>query len=245
MLPTQLLERLSVGRVTGLGLLLRRQAQLVEEDLAQLGGRVDHELDSSQVLDLLLQPVGLGRQLARQPAQPLDVDPNPGILHPAQHPHQGPLDLVVQLRHAPGAQGGAQRFDQPGHSGRPAGGVAGGIGAGARQIQLPGRRGVGGPQLDPGVAQGQILQQVLVTRGVNQVGGDGGIELEPGKDHAHHRQAPHQGFGVVGGHVDPVVAEQIPQRGSHSGVFEQRLGPPHHLDRAVRRRGQRSECQPP
>ena len=55
-----------------------------------------------QILDLFLEPAGLGCQLARQAPQPLDVDPHAGVLHLGQHPNQGALDLVVQPRHPPG-----------------------------------------------------------------------------------------------------------------------------------------------
>ena len=65
-LTAQLLERLGVGRVPGLGPLLRGEAELVEQDLPQLRGGVDDELGPGQVLDLLLQPAGLRRQLAGQ-----------------------------------------------------------------------------------------------------------------------------------------------------------------------------------
>ena len=94
--PRQLLQRLGVGRVAGLGLLLGREAELVEEDLPQLRGGVDEELGPRQLLDLLLEPARLHGQLAGQAAQPVDVDADAGVLHPGQHLYQRPLDLVVE-----------------------------------------------------------------------------------------------------------------------------------------------------
>ena len=52
-----------------------------------------------------------------------------------------------------------------------------------------------------------------------------------GKDHAELGQPPHQGLGVVGRHVDPVVADQVLEGGPHAGVVEHRLAEVHHLDR--------------
>ena len=67
------------------------------------------------------------------------------------------------------------------------------IGAGPAQVQLTRRRRVRGPQLHAGVAQGQVLQQVLVAGRVDQVGGDGRVELQVGKDRRPSPPAPASG----------------------------------------------------
>ena len=110
----QLLERLVVGRIPGLRLLARRQAELAVEDLAQLLDGIDEERAAGQLVDLALKGPGLVGQHAPQAGELDGVDPHADQLHPGQHPDQRPLHLVVEARHAPRRQRRGQR-------GRPAG----------------------------------------------------------------------------------------------------------------------------
>ena len=103
-LAAQLLERGGVGGVAGLGLLLRGQAELVEQDRPQLRRGVDVELDR--------RPRSWMAARARSPRSPagrsgpevVDVDADADALHPGQHPHQRPLDVVVQVAQALGVE---------------------------------------------------------------------------------------------------------------------------------------------
>ena len=61
-----------------------------------------------------------------------------------------------------------------------------------------------------------------------------------GKDQVDLGQPPHQGLGVVGGNVNPVIAHQVLKGGSYPGIVEDRLTEADHVDRpgAWRQRGQ-------
>ena len=142
-LAAQLLERRRVGGEPCLRLLLGLEAELVEQDGAELLGRVDDEPVAGELLDLLLEPVGLDRELARQLAQVLDVDAHAHLLHPRQHAHQRALDVVVEAAEAPGLERLAESGRQAGDRHRAPGGVLR-RGAGvAGEVELAGGRRIG------------------------------------------------------------------------------------------------------
>ena len=163
-LAAQLLEGLGVGREARLGLLLRGQAQLVEQHLAQLRGRVDDELRR--------RPGPGSRPRAGGPPTPARwpggaAGPRrPGRRPPPSGPAPGraavrPRRRVCDMpRAARAALSGSTRRATA--AARRAASL-GGIDAGPAQVELAGGRAVGRPQLEAGVAQGQVLQQVLVT----------------------------------------------------------------------------------
>ena len=72
--PDELLEHGRVRRVAGLRSLALRQLQLLEQDVAELLGRADRELVPDGGVDLLLEPRDLGRELAIEHGQRLEVD---------------------------------------------------------------------------------------------------------------------------------------------------------------------------
>ena len=97
MLPAELFQHLGVGRIPSLGLLVGGQAQLVEQDLAQLLGGVDVELLPGQVVDAVPAAVdALGQHLAEL-GQRLPVDAEAALLHLRQHRAEGQFYRVQQI----------------------------------------------------------------------------------------------------------------------------------------------------
>jgi len=162
-LAAQALERGGIGGVAGLGLLLRRQPQPVEQHLPELLRRVDVELLAGVGDNLVAQALGIGFELAPQSVQPGDVHTDTAVLHPRQHPHQRHLDRVVQHLGAAVAQFGAKGFRQAGGGqGLERGtGPQRLAGLGERQPSLRHGLGLAGGQGTSGVARQEIADGVV------------------------------------------------------------------------------------
>ena len=174
--PAQLLERGGVGREAGLRLLLRREAELVEQDLAQLRRRVDVELVAGVVLDLGVEPRRTRRRAGRRSARSSATStPTPTSSMRASTRDERHLDVVVEraqaLRVERAASSGATRRSTA-SARRP---------AIVRRRRCRRRRGRAGPRRrasarsqrsSAGVAQQQLLEQVRRLGRVEQVGGD-------------------------------------------------------------------------
>jgi hypothetical protein len=143
-----------------------------------------------------------------------DVDAHAGVLHPGQHPDQGVLDGGVQLGHAVGGQLGRDRLDELVHGERLAPGDGRRLGGRAVEVELPlGRRLVGG-EGEARVALDEVAELVARLRRVEQVGGDGRVERQPGEvdQWVVGQQGAHQRLCVVG-----------PHRGGAEGVGDGRV----------------------
>ena len=97
MLLGQLLQRVGVGRRPGLGLLHRREAELLEEDAPQLRRGVDVEL-----LAGLAWISPSSRRHSSSSSLPssfeeLDVDADAGVFHAREHADERPFDALVQV----------------------------------------------------------------------------------------------------------------------------------------------------
>ena len=79
------LQHARVGREAGLAAALARQAELVEQDRAELLGRADGELLAGQLPDLALEVGDLVAHARADLAEALLVEPHAGDLHVAQH----------------------------------------------------------------------------------------------------------------------------------------------------------------
>ena len=182
MLSGQLLERGGVGRVAGLGLLLRYQAELVVEHLAKLQRRVDVELAPGVLADLAGQGGRLGAQLGVEALELGPVDGHAEVLHAGEHADERHLDLAVEqvepLRLERLLQGPA-RWAAP--SASVAARRATAWSPAPPKSSWPGRRGVVVGQLEAGEAGQQLAEHVAALGRVEQVGGEAGVE----------RQAPH------------------------------------------------------
>ena len=161
----QLLEHRGVGRVAGLGLAALRQAQLDEQDVAQLLRRADRELVADGGVDLALEPLDLGGELALQRRKRLLVEGDPGRLHAGEDRDQRELDLLEQPVHAVVVQRLVER--------RPDG--DGGQGLEARDGR--GRQAGGRGREHEVEALGDDVGDLLrPQRGVDEIGGDLGVE---------------------------------------------------------------------
>ena len=96
MVCCQGVEHLVIGGIAGLGLLDRRQAQLVKHDLAQLLGRIDVELAPRHGMDGSLQVIDADPDLAADLGQHLFIKRDAGGLHGGQHLHQRQLQLGIE-----------------------------------------------------------------------------------------------------------------------------------------------------
>ena len=197
-LAAQFLERRGVGGEARLGSLLRLQAELLEQDAAQLLGGIDDERLAGVVLDLLLEPAHLRLETVDEAPQILDVDAHAHLLHARQNTDERPLDVVVQLEQVAGVHCRAKGRRQTGHGHCTSPGVLSGLVLAAVEVELAGGRGVGRAQLEAEVAHGQVLEQVVGLTGVYEVGGDGRVEIERTDIDAEGVEGPHQLLGAMG-----------------------------------------------
>ena len=197
-----------VGRVAGLGLLPGCETQLVEEDRPQLRGRVDVEVLAGGLDDGGPLGLGLGGQGVVEASQHVDVDGDAEVLHLGQHPHQGHLDVVVEAGQAVCLEGLRQRFDEPRDSQGVATGDLRDRGAAAVEVELTlGRRTIVG-ELELGVATQQLGEPVERAGGIEQVGGQLGVEMQAGHVRAHVEQRTHERLGVVHRHLRRAAEHQ-------------------------------------
>ena len=142
--------------------------------------------------------------------------------------------LVVERRAGRGRQG-RRRAAGPGGPRRRARRAASSAGSVARaaQVELARRAGRRARRARARVAQGQVLQQVLVVGRVDQVGGDGGVEVEVADVDAVGLQAPHQRLGSWASSGDRRRAQQPAEARPDAARAEQGPGDP---PRRVRRR---------
>ena len=93
-----LLQRVGVGRRAGLRLLHRREAELLEQDRAQLRRGVHVELLARVRVDLALRAVALRRRApCRSSSRNSTVDADAGVFHLREHAHQRQLEPLVEL----------------------------------------------------------------------------------------------------------------------------------------------------
>ena len=230
MFAAQLLQGGGVGRVAGFRLLLRGETQLVEEHLPQLRGGVDVELAAGGRHDRLPFLGHLGDQAIGQGLQLVTIDPDAQVLHPGQHPHEGHLDLVVQLGEAASLERLAHRRSQrSGGQGATGGHPVATVAIAVTQVELARRRALLAGHLRPGVF-GQQLRQVVAGVGrIEQVGGQLGVESQAGHLYLEAEERPQQRLGVMGDQTHRAVEQPdhlvVTQR-QHPGGG---LGEPRHL----------------
>ena len=167
-----LLQRVGVGRGAGLGLLDRREPELLEEHDAQLRRRVDVELLAGDPVDLADEEVALLGELAPEIVEEDPVDRMPGVLHLRQHPYERALEPLVEVGQLAGVERLGERVGElEDGGGAPAGVVGRGV---AVEVEGPGL-GVGRLDLHGEVPQRQVLEAVLPLGGVEEVRHDRGV----------------------------------------------------------------------
>ena len=112
MLAAQLLELSCIGGIAGLGLLLPGETEPVEENLAELLGRVDVEIEAGVLDDEQSKPIALGDEVLAQGGELGDVDTDADDLHLGQHPDERHLDLVVERAQRLRVERRLHRLDQ-------------------------------------------------------------------------------------------------------------------------------------
>jgi hypothetical protein len=93
----ELLQRVGVGRRAGLRLLHRDEAELLEQDAAQLRRGVHVELLARVRVDLGLEPPALVVELLAELLQELEVDADARVFHLREHAHERALDALVEI----------------------------------------------------------------------------------------------------------------------------------------------------
>ena len=177
-LAEQLLQRGGVGREAGLRLLLGLQAELLEQDVAQLRRGVDLESSPAWSWIVPLERPHLGRHLVVERSAGVHVDADADPLHAGQHPHQGALDPVVEGGADPGRRA-PPRASAPGGRRPPPGGRP------SRPDRSPPRPRsswpAGSASAERARARGSGVRsssRYWVSAGSSQVGGDGGVDVQ-------------------------------------------------------------------
>ena len=91
----ELLEHLRVGGISALRLLLRRQAQDLEQDMTELFGRVDVELLAGKLDDPRAQGIDVALRALADLVEVRDVDRGARALHRGKHRDKRQIDLGV------------------------------------------------------------------------------------------------------------------------------------------------------
>src|SRR5207247_8971387 len=92
----EFLENRRVGRVASLGPASLRQVQLEEQDLLELLGAAEVELVTDVAVDLRLEAIRLGPELAIEYGQRLAIEGDADGLHPGEDRDQAQLDVAEQ-----------------------------------------------------------------------------------------------------------------------------------------------------
>ena len=173
MVTRKVAQHLGVGRIiAALSLLeaLGRKPHHIKEHVRQLHGTADVKgLVTRQVANTALNLGNLGRQALGQAAQPIGIHEHARALHLGKHRHKRHLDTVEHVGGVLTGHAIAQRCDQRQRQGRRA--------SGGRRSVLTGilctarRR-----QRHPQIRIGKICLIELGAVGVQQVGGNHGIE---------------------------------------------------------------------
>ena len=160
-----------------------RQLELVEQDMAELLGRVDVELGPARLEDRLLEPAEVGFELGRKASKDLPVDLHPDPLHVGQDLDQRLLQVPVNGLELFGLDPGPEEAADLESVVR----VLGGIG---RDLfdRSPVHRHFGlalaahfieGDRRKVEVGRGQPVQVVASPVGLDQVGEDHRIQVDP------------------------------------------------------------------
>ena len=188
------LQHLGVGGEAGLAAALAAELELLEEDLAELLRRADHELLAGELPDLALELDDVGADAGGDDLQRLRVELDALLLGLAQDVDERELDLVHEVGQAAlldlRALALGELVDQDGVGGE----LVLGVGA------------------DPALL-GELVERVAAPRGVEQVAGDRGVEDEVGRDVA-------ELLGVVGD--DGAVAERLDDEARVVGLPRER-----------------------
>ena len=207
MLVRKLFQHVHIGRIPGLGLFLRRQAELVKQHLAQLAGGVDVELAARVLVDLADQHLDTRVQLVAKGAQLIRRDRTARDLHLRKDAQERQLDLVIQLAHA-------ELLDLVRSFGVDRAHRAHMLRAGLHRLLLPAerrdrRRVVQIEHRKFGVAVGERHARQVVARlgRIDQIGRDAGVEFDAFRLDIAREQRRDSRLGVVQHELDRAVEQ--------------------------------------
>ena len=175
------LERVGIGGVAGLGALGLGHRELVEEHDLQLLGRAEVDLLADDVVGVGRGGAHLVVELGLEPLEVVDVDRDADLLHPHQRGDERELDLAQEAGAAVlldrTVECSGQVEDRPCREHRRVAGRRVVEGVEAELVDV----GRVLAQLSLEVAQGQVGQGVGTLVGLDEIGGEGGVDLEAGQ----------------------------------------------------------------
>ena len=204
------LQHARVGREAGLAAALAREPELDEQHLGELLRRADHELLARELPDLALELRGVGADAGRGLLEAAGVELDADLLGLAQHAHERQLDL--------GQQVGRARARRAARAG----------GRRARAIEHRRAAACSSSDVDGEAALlGQLVEREAAAGGVEQVGGDLGVEGEVGRDLAERLGVVGDDRAVAGGgdELGRVVDLAGERRGRRRGVGARSASP--------------------
>ena len=210
-----LLERVGVGGRAGLRLLHRDEAELLEENRAELRRGVDVELLPRVRVDPMDEHLALLREVGRQGVEELAVDADAGRLHLRQHPHERELEALVEIGELASLDGRRERARETQHHRGPATGLLG-LDV-AVEIERAGL-GVRRTHLERQVAERKIVEHVLPGGGIEEVRHHRGVVLQRARVDI---ETVHQLLRSVGDQRRPTCRQQHDERIPHRRVAQQ------------------------
>ena len=220
---------------------MRGELELVEQDVAQLGSRVDVELLARELLHFFLEALRLRGELVADRPQPIDVDCDPRNLHLGEHADERALHVLVESSRTGLLQGLADPGNEPAEHRHLRGRMSRvrrcrlrfGAGTevrfvlGAVEIEaelLLGHRGLEtrNSRAERRHEVRQTRQRGLSLAGVEKVGGDGGVEIESGEMDPLRLEGAHQLLRTVGD--DPPASAFSHPENRLQGAGDDRLG---------------------
>ena len=204
-------------RARGARALQHRQLQLVEEHLAELLGRADVERLAGLPEDLGGQRVHLVFHPRGLAAEGVRVDLHADAFQAGQNRHERQFELVVHRGHARGLEFRHEAFAELPRQIRPLARVVDELrrrhGAERHRLGALAAHVVGEPRAVAELFEGQRLQVLARSRGVEQVPGDHRVGLETGQRDAVAGQHDGGELQVVTDLADRAVFEHALQRG--------------------------------
>ena len=198
-LLVELLQRVGVGGVAGLGALGLGHVELVEQHDLELLGRAEVDLLADHGVRVVGGLPDLGGEVALELLEMVDVDGDADLLHVREHVDQRQLDLGQQAGAAGGLHLAVERLgevdDRPRVQHRRRGDV---VAAADRLVEEHVLVGLAlGAQLAPEVAQGEVGQVVGALVGLDEVGRERGVADQARERPAVRGQREHRPLGVV------------------------------------------------
>ena len=212
----KLFQRACAGRpLPGLGFGAARQAELAEQDIAELLGAARIDRLAGELLDLGFKASGLLREFAGQPRQHLPVDRDAAPLHMREHAKERPLQRLIHREHMLGREPRLEHLPEPQHDVGLLGGVFGRlVDADGIESDLGLARFDQRVDLDRRMLEdvfGERRQRVVLPAGIERVRHQHGVVVGRDLDAAQRENLPSE-FQIVADLEHALVREQRLER---------------------------------